>query len=84
TVDESDLAAVKSHQRYAFSLSLNNSEAIAMRLAPYIALRRSPETINRLYEIYASITPDDIREMAAKYFVEHHRTVVTLSQNGRD
>ncbi|HET9532858.1 MAG TPA: insulinase family protein, partial [Blastocatellia bacterium] len=78
-VDEKKLSEVKSHLRYSFSLGLDNSEAIAARLAPYIALRRTPETINRLYEVYASITPDDIREIARKYFVETHRTVVTLS-----
>ncbi|HWP42544.1 MAG TPA: pitrilysin family protein [Blastocatellia bacterium] len=79
--DEQKLNAVKSHLRYSFSLGLDNSEAIAAVLAPYVALRQTPETINRLYEVYASITQDDIREMAAKYFVEHHRTTVTLSHD---
>jgi zinc protease len=81
-VEEERLDAVKSHLKYSFSLGLDNSEAIAARLAPYIALRRTPETINRLYEVYASITPDDIRTLAEKYFVERHRTVVTLSHGG--
>jgi zinc protease len=86
-VDEERLGAVKSHLRYSFSLGLDNSETIAARLAPYIALRRTPETINRLHEVYASISPGEIRGLAEKYFVERHRTVVTLSRargNGQD
>ena len=73
------LEAVKSHLRYSFALSLDDSQAIASNIAPFVGLRRSPETISRLFDVYASITPEDIRQMAGKYFVESHRTVVTLS-----
>jgi len=72
------LEAVKSHLRYRFLLSLDNSESIAANLAPYVALRRTPETINRLYEMYSQITAEDLRSMAIKYFVESGRTIVTL------
>ncbi len=78
-VAKEKLEAVKSHLKYEFALSLDNSEAIASGLAPYIALRRTPETINKLYTVYASITPEDIQGMAKKYFVDKHRTVVTLA-----
>lgn len=78
-VQKDKLDAVKSNLRYSFALGLDNSEAIAAGLAPYIALRRTPETVNKIYDLYASITPEDIRDMAKKYFVEKHRTIVTLS-----
>lgn len=78
-VEKEKLNAVTSNLRYTFALSLDNSQAIAEGLAPYISLRRTPETINKLYDIYASITPDDLQTMAKKYFVEKHRTIVTLS-----
>jgi zinc protease len=78
-VPAQQLERVKSHLRYSFALSLDNSEAIASALAPYIALRRTPEAINKLYGVYASITPEDIQAMANKYFVDKHRTIVTLS-----
>jgi zinc protease len=77
------LERVKSHLKYSFALSMNNSEAIASGIAPYVALRRTPETINKLYNVYASITPEDIQAMANKYFVDKHRTVVTLSHKER-
>jgi zinc protease len=73
------LNAVKSNLKYAFALSLDNSEAIAANLAPYISLRRTPETLNKLYDLYAAITPQDIQQMAKKYFVESKRTTVVLA-----
>jgi zinc protease len=73
------LDGVKRHMRYAFAGGLDNSEAIAATLARYVALRRTPETINRLYQVYDSITPEDIRAVARKYFVDDSRTIVTLT-----
>jgi len=72
------LEEVKRHLRYRFALSLDNSDAIAGVLARYVGLRRTPETINRLYDWYAKLTPEDLRETARKYFTEKRRTVVTL------
>ncbi|MBI3210410.1 MAG: insulinase family protein [Candidatus Solibacter usitatus] len=72
------LETVKKRLRYSFALRLNNSEAIAESLAHYIALRRTPETINRLYDRYAQVTPEDLRRIARKYFIENERTIVTL------
>ena len=73
------LDAVKRHLRYSFALGMDNSEAIARTLAHYIALRRTPETINKVYDLYQSVTPEDIRRVARKYFSENGRTIVTLS-----
>jgi len=73
------LDEVKRHLRYSFALSLNNSETIAGLVARFVALRRTPETINRLYDLYEQITPEDIRSMARKYLIESGRTIVTLT-----
>ena len=73
------LDEVKRHLRYSFALSLNNSETIAGLVARFVALRRTPETINRLYDLYAQITPEDIRSVARKYLIESGRTIVTLT-----
>jgi zinc protease len=73
------LNAVKSNLKYGFALSLDNSEAIAANLAPYISLKRTPETLNKLYDLYAAVTPQDIQQMARKYFVESKRTTVVLA-----
>ncbi|HET8547513.1 MAG TPA: pitrilysin family protein, partial [Bryobacteraceae bacterium] len=73
------LSAAKKRLRYQFALGMNNSEAIARTVASYVALRRTPETINRVYDLYASLTPDDLRNVARKYFGENNRTIVTLT-----
>ena len=78
-VQKAKLDAVKSNLKYSFALGMDNSEAIAAALASYIALRRTPETLNKVYDLYAAITPEDIQAMAKKYFVDRHRTSVTLS-----
>jgi zinc protease len=73
------LDAVKKHLRYSFALGLSDSQDIAESLAHYVALRRTPETMNRVYALYDQITAEDIREVARKYFNENSRTIVTLT-----
>jgi zinc protease len=73
------LDAVKRHLRYSFALSMNNSESVAAIVARFVALRRTPETINRVYGLYDGITPADVQHIAGKYFGENRRTVVTLT-----
>src|SRR5687767_4560522 len=73
------LDQVKKHLRYQFALSMDNSEAIASTLAHYVALNPTPETLNRLYDMYSKVTAEDIREAARKYFVESGRSLVTLT-----
>jgi zinc protease len=78
-VDSGKLDALKEHLRYEFALQLDNSESIAAAIAQYVALRRTPETINRYYDAYARLTPADIGKAARKYLIDKNRTVVTLS-----
>ncbi|QOY89163.1 M16 family metallopeptidase [Paludibaculum fermentans] len=78
-VDDSLLANVKSHLRYRFALSLDNSEAIASTLAHYVSLRRTPETINRLFYLYEQVTPQLLQTVAARFFQPNGRTIVTLA-----
>ena len=78
-VDQAKLDATRSRMRYSFALRMNSSPAIAAALAPYILLRRTPDTINKVFDLYQLVTPQDVRAMAAKYFTENNRTVVTLA-----
>jgi zinc protease len=77
-IDEATLDAVKKRLRYQFALGMNNSDSIASTLAHYVSLRRTPETINRLYEAYDSLTAGDLQSVAQRYFTASGRTVVTL------
>lgn len=78
TIDQAKLDATRSRLRYGFALAMNSSEAIASAIAPYIALRRTPDTLNKLFNLYEQVTPQDIRATAAQYFTDNNRTVVTL------
>lgn len=78
-VPKDKLDSTRSRLRYQFALAMDSSEAIAGSLASYIGLRRTPATIDKVFALYDTITPQDIRETAAKYFVDNHRSVITLS-----
>jgi zinc protease len=78
-IPQAKLDATRSRLRYSIALQMDSSTAIAGTLAPYIALRRTPETMNKLFALYEQVTPEDIRAAAARYFVERNRTIVTLS-----
>lgn len=78
-VEPQRLDRVKRHLRYRFALSLRESGAVAATVARYVALRRTPATINRLFALYEQLTPAAIQAAARKYFVDAGRTVVTLA-----
>ncbi len=81
-VDQAKLDATRSRIRYQFALRMNSSAAVAQSLAPFIGLRRTPETINKLFALYQQITPQDIRAVANQYFAANNRTIVTLTAKG--
>jgi zinc protease len=78
-VDAGRLDSVRKHLRYSVALQMQSSDAIARILAQYIALRRTPESMNKLYDQYASLTPEDVQKAAAQYLVDSGRTIVTLT-----
>jgi zinc protease len=73
------LSAVKSRERYGFTMQLDNSQSVAAAVARYVALRRTPDTIDTLYTLYSRLPPEDIRAAARKYLTENNRTIVTLT-----
>jgi zinc protease len=78
-IPQAKLDATRSRLRYGFAMTMDSSDAIASTLAPFISLRRSPETIDKLAVVMDAITPEDIRDMAKKYFRDESRTIVTLA-----
>jgi zinc protease len=81
-VDAARLDTVRKRLRYELTLRMDNSDTIAEILSSYVALKRSPETINTLYDQYAKLTPEDVQKAAAKYLLEQGRTIVTLTGPG--
>lgn len=81
-IPQDKLDATRSRLRYGFALRMDSSEAIAAALAPFIALRRTPETIDKLFALYDGVTTQDMRSFAAQYFTDNNRTIVTLTSSG--
>ncbi len=81
-VSEERLADIKSNLKYSFADSLATTDDIASVLAFYINLTSDPGTVNKLFDLYERVTPQDIMEMTQKYFVPSNSTVVTLSGGG--
>ena len=78
-VDAQKVAETKSRLRYAFTAQLDNSGGIGAELASFVQFFRTPETINDVYSTYGSLSAEDIRDIANKYFVDDSRVTLTLS-----
>jgi zinc protease len=79
-VDARRLEEAKSNARYGFARRLDNTETIAATLARFVRYERSYGTLNRLYRVYASLTPADLQAVAKKYFTDANLVVATVSQ----
>jgi zinc protease len=78
-VPEEELADVKSNRKYGFAQQLGTTDGVANSLVNYIGLTGDPSTVNKLFALYDSVTPQDIQEMVIKYFTKTSSTVATLS-----
>jgi zinc protease len=78
-IPQKKLDDTRSRLRYGFALAMNSNDAIADALAPYVGFKRTPDTVNKLYDVMDSITPEDIRHYAQQYFADKDQTVVTVS-----
>lgn len=79
TVSAQRLEDIKANLKYSFANGLDNSVAIAEALVGYVARTRDPETINRLYRLYETVTPQDVKEKANTYFTDQRLVVTSLA-----
>ncbi|MFT5453062.1 MAG: zinc protease, partial [Enterobacterales bacterium] len=77
--DAKRLKDLKSNLKYSFAGGLNNSAAIAGTLARVIQNDRNINNIDELYATYDSLTVEDLRNIANKYFVDNARITLTLA-----
>jgi len=78
-VSARQLADIQSNVKYAFASGLDNSEAIAGAVSHYLAMTRDMETVNKVYDLYDGIEPQDIQRIANKYFIDKGLVTVTLA-----
>jgi len=73
------LEEAKSHNRYGFARTLDNSESIASALARFVRFQRSYQTLNNLFRVYDSLTPEDLQAAAEKFLTDNRLVQTTLS-----
>ena len=73
------LAKTKSRLKYSFAMGIDNPSTIANSLCAYVTLTGDPESLNRLYTQYDTVTNDDLKRITAKYFVPSGLTISTIS-----
>ena len=73
------LAAMKSNLRYRFAGGLDDSEAIAAALVPFIALHGDWRSINQTYGLYDQLDPAAVQEIAQRWFKDERMIVTTLA-----
>jgi zinc protease len=76
--DKKTVNDLKKRVRYSFLMNLDTPDNIAGSLARFAALTGGIDDVNIWYGTIASITPEDIRVAAEKYFKSKQRTVVIL------
>ncbi len=69
----------KSRLRYGFTARFDNSGSIGGILARYVQFFRTPETMNEVFASYDSLTAEDLRDAANRYFTDSSRAMLTLS-----
>ncbi len=74
------LASIKSHMKYLFAMGLDNPNAIARTLSHFVQLTGDPNSVNRVYQLYERVTPEDLMRVAEKYLSKTNRTTVILTQ----
>lgn len=78
-VDAARLEAIRSSLKYGFASALDNTESVADVVIAAVAATREVDTINKIYDRYATITPADVMRVANKYFTDKNMVVTTLA-----
>jgi zinc protease len=80
-VDAKRLADEKSNARYSFQRRLDNTEAIASIVARFAHFERSYGTVNALFRVVDTLTPQDLQAVARRHFRDEGLVVTTLAKD---
>ncbi|MEO0311963.1 MAG: hypothetical protein RIQ89_1620 [Bacteroidota bacterium] len=65
--------------RNNYAMGIDNPSAIAESISHYVWLTGEAEAVNKNYENYNKITPEEIQAVAKKYFTDNNLTIATIS-----
>src|ERR1017187_10591940 len=75
------LKEAKSNVKYSFARTLDNTDTIAATLARFVRFDRSFGTLNAFYRRLDTLTPENLRNAARKYFTDDRLVITTLSKD---
>jgi zinc protease len=76
--DPERLAALQRRLRYGFLMGLQTPDAVASRVAQFLAVDGDLHGLDRLYATFALVTPADVQAAATSYLHAERRTVGVL------
>lgn len=79
-VDAARVDAVKSHVRYALSMSMQTPSSVADVAARFVAVGGSLDALDGYLEALAAVTPEDVARVAGAYLNSERRFIVTLAR----
>ncbi|MCI0470704.1 MAG: hypothetical protein L0Y73_03500, partial [Candidatus Aminicenantes bacterium] len=77
-MDKKKLEELKSNLKYSFLMRLSSTARVAGSLARIIAVSGGIESLNTYYQTLETITPEDIKMAAEKYFTDKRKTEILL------
>jgi zinc protease len=76
--DAQRLADLKSRLKYGFLMGLQTPDAVASRVARFLAIDGDLSGLDRLYATFDEVTPADVQAAAESYLHDERRTVGVL------
>ena len=76
--DAKRLADLQKRLRYGFLMGLQTPDAVASRVAYFVARNGNLSGLDRTYATYAAVTPEDVHAAAEQYLRVERRTVGVL------
>ena len=79
------LESIKEKILYSRLTELDSLDNISFSFMNYYFLSHNPDGINRYFDYYLKVTPEDLQNAAKKYFSKNNRIIVTLfEEDGRE
>jgi zinc protease len=82
-VSDEILKETKDRVRYSFAMSMDSPDAIANSVSLFVWVTGDPNAINNSYEMFESVTPQDLQRVAKKYLVPDNMTIATISPDDK-
>jgi zinc protease len=82
--DPLKLNEIREKNRYKMLSKIDSMDEVAFTFLHFYVLSHNTDGMNIYFKNYFKIKPEDLKEVAKKYFIEKNRTVVTLIEKGKE